>query len=273
MVRPLFKHIGKADGSAHFEDVSAKLEVLPAWLDPGTLMLRDPTVVSLRPPRIPGGMGSSDGELESVPPSVIANDTWDYSFTSEPDVAAAPPPPPPPKAPSIPPPPKRPDTLFDELIPRADEEAVHAIQEAVSNLVNARSAMLRDSEREVIELARVVAERVIARELSIDPRIIQNLVREGLSALSAGDRVHVRLGPFYQDVQDEVAAAVARTGVKALIEIDSSLGAYGCTIETDWGSVDESIEMRLRTMLERLSIIPPAPKSPAAEASNYKSRK
>jgi hypothetical protein len=162
---------------------------------------------------------------------------------------------------TLPPAPKRPDTLFDEVIPRADEEAVSAIREALQGLVATREALMRDTEREVVELARIVAERVIARELSIDPSVVVGLVREGLGALSAQDRVTIRLGPFFEEVREEVNEVVARLGVDAEVVIDPSVGAYGCTIHTEWGRVDESIERRLRTMLERLSILPPKPTS------------
>jgi hypothetical protein len=243
--------------------VNSKLEVmLPAWLDASTLELRDPAVVSLRPPKIPGGLVPEGTALESIPPSYAANDTWDLPTSGAGAQPAAAPVSVAPAAPSVAPVAKRPDTLFDELIPRADEEAVHAIQAAVEKLVAERTDLLRESERGVVELARIIAERVIARELSLDPRIIQGLVREGLSALSASDRVRVRLGPFFQDVKSEVEASVRRTGVQVDVDIDASLGPYGCTIETEWGAVDECIEQRLKIMLERLSVLPAPNHSP-----------
>jgi Flagellar assembly protein FliH len=259
MEKPLFKHVGRSGASGQFEDVGSKLDVLPAWLDASTLKLRDPAVVSLRPPKIPADMPTERDEVESMPPPVPANDTWDMAPNEVPKTEAVKPAAAPPAAPaSIPPPPKRPDTLFDELIPRADEEAVTAIREAVEGLVASRATMLRESEREVVELARIVAERVIARELSIDPRIVQGLVREGLGALSANDRVRVRLGSFFNEVRGDVETAIRRTGLEVTVEMDATLGAYGCIIETQWGAVDESIEQRLRIMLERLSVLPPA---------------
>lgn len=254
----MFKQVNTPDTALKFQEVSSKLDKLPSWIDPGSLQVREPAVVSLRPPRVPGGLDLGSGEPESIPPASAANDSWSFAMPEE----RHPTPPPavvaPPKAPSMPPP-KRPDTLFDELIPRADEEAVKLIGDAVHSLVAARTAMLRDSEKEVVELARVIAERVIARELALDPRIVQGLVREGLSALSAGDQVRVKLGPFFVEVKDEICAVILRTGVQADVEIDPSVGAYGCVIETAWGSVDESVEQRLRAMLERLSVIPAAP--------------
>jgi Flagellar assembly protein FliH len=256
----LFKRVGKPEStSGQFAEVNSKFEaVLPAWLDASTLELREPAVVSLRPPRIPGGLAPEGVALESILPSYAANDTWDFPSAPAAPASVAP------AAPSVAPVAKRPDTLFDELIPRADEEAVHAIQAAVEKLVAERADLLRESELGVVELARIVAERVIARELSLDPRIIQGLVREGLSALSASDRVRVRLGPFFQEVKSEVEAAVRRTGVQVDVDIDASLGLYGCIIETEWGAVDECIEQRLKVMLERLSVFP-APNHPTVK--------
>src|SRR5690606_30667791 len=100
----------------------------------------------------------------------------------------------------IPRPPKAPDTLIDELIPRADEEAAVALTAALEEFASARTCLLAAAEEDLFALAKVIAERVVARELRTDPRIVTQLVREGLSALSAGDACTVRLGRFFSGV-------------------------------------------------------------------------
>jgi hypothetical protein len=286
-----FKKTTRPGDPKKFGDVVAKLEHIPSWMAASKQQSMDASIVSLRPPKLPSGMGPESDDKESVAPSrgsdraastlqeIAANDIeypadWypnmngegpdtgedaeafqSASLTSSVPVASAMPVP----VISLPAPPRRPDTLIDDLIPRADEEAVAAIRDAVQGLLAARETVFAESEREVIELARLVAERVIARELSLDPSVITGLVREGLSALSIKDRVVIRLGSFFDEVCPEVRASVARLGIEAQVEIDPSVGIYGCVIQTEWGQVDESIEQRLRTMLERLSVLPPKP--------------
>ncbi|MEN9581325.1 MAG: hypothetical protein RJA70_4334, partial [Pseudomonadota bacterium] len=120
-----------------------------------------------------------------------------------------------------------------------------------------RQHTLRTTEVEVSRLVKLISERIIARELHMDPRIIGGMVREGLGALAAGDHVTIRVGEFFAEVVPMLEVQVARAGVATTVIVDPALGQYGCRIETEWGVVDESVESRLQAMLESISIAPP----------------
>lgn len=203
----------------------------PSWLTHAKSG-SDAVIVSLRPPRLPTDLGAGFAEPEI---------------------------PRPPPAPRAVPEERRArggktDTVIDELIPRADEEAIVAIRDAVSSLVAQRKAVLEQSEKDMLGLVRVIAERVVARELSSHPSVIRDLVHEGISALASSDAIMIRIGSFFGDVRDEIEAAVRRTGVGVEVVVDPSLGLYGCRVQTQWGSVDESVESRLANVLDSLGI-------------------
>lgn len=230
----MFGSSSKGVSAFAFEDAPRAAANAPSWLS-GARAGNDAVIVSLRPPRLPA----------------------DFDGMAEPEI---------PRAPAVPrrrPEEPRPranksDTVIDELIPRADEEAITAIRDAVAGLVAERKAVLEQSEKDLIGLVRLIAERVLARELSSDPSLVRGLVHEGISALAASDVVTVRIGAFFDEVRDEIEAAVRRTGVGVDVIVDPMLGLYGCRVETQWGSVDESVESRLATVLESLSIPPRA---------------
>jgi flagellar biosynthesis/type III secretory pathway protein FliH len=231
----------KKTSAVAFRGITAKVEPAPAWLQSGS---KRAVVVSLRPPRIPSGLEVwSEPEkpftmapLERVPES-IAEAVVSERAASEP--------------------PRKVDTVIDELIPRADEEAIQAIRSAVAELVEARRTLLQQNEADMVKLVQTIARRVLSRELLMDPSVVQKLVKEGVAALAATDSVTVRIGPFFAEVRDQVEAAVRRTGVQVHVHVDPAVGRYGCRIETQWGSVDESVEGRLGTLLDALSLAPP----------------
>lgn len=276
-----FKRADTSGGRIRFAEVDAAPVDVPEWLT-RVSEGKATTVTSMHPKSIDGQEFEEDEEeLESVPHPVYvpharpANDAHYH-----PPQPPAPPPPVQPQPPiqpavrrepapparqsappvqaasirrsEIPRPPKTPDTLIDELIPRADEEAVTALAGALAELGEQRARFLADAEGDLFALVKVISERVLARELRTDPRIVLQLVREGLSALSAGDACTVRLGRFYSGVVDDVRRAASDVAMDVTVTIDPTLPTYGCVVESQWGRVDESVEGRLRTLLDQL---------------------
>ena len=128
-----------------------------------------------------------------------------------------------------------------------------AIAEGVQRIVDAYEHMAVDVASRAVELATLIARRVVARELHISKDIVVDLVREGLEVLNVRDRVRVHLGHEFAALQNALVAHYSALGTSMDVIIDPSLPAFGCVVETDVGSVDESIESRLAALLDTLS--------------------
>jgi flagellar assembly protein FliH len=133
-----------------------------------------------------------------------------------------------------------------------DPDATHAFEEAVELLVAERSRVLEQTASQLGELATIIARRVIAHEISLNPNIVAGLVNEGLAALGAHDRVLVRMGSAFEAARENLERRLADRGAHAEVRLDSSLSEYGCVVETELGRVDESIESRIATLLQAL---------------------
>lgn len=134
-----------------------------------------------------------------------------------------------------------------------DAETVAAFQAAVGELVQVRAALFEQSANQIAELAVLIAQRVIARELTLDPGLIVGLAREGLEALGAHDRVRVRLGQRFAGVVDELARSLDTAHGRVEISVEDELDEHACFVETEHGNVDESIDARLATLLQALT--------------------
>lgn len=133
-----------------------------------------------------------------------------------------------------------------------DPAATHAFEEAVELLVAERSRVLEQTASQLGELATIIARRVIAHEISLNPQIVAGLVSEGLSALGAHDRVLVRIGSAFDAARVNLEQRLADRGAHAEVRLDETLSEYGCVVETELGRVDESIESRISTLLQAL---------------------
>jgi hypothetical protein len=133
-----------------------------------------------------------------------------------------------------------------------DPEASAAFERAVELLVDERARVLEQTAGQLGELATIIARRVIAHEISLNPAFVAGLVREGLEALGAHDRVLVRVGEGFAIARENLERRLADRGARAEVRLDASLEEYGCVVETELGSVDESIEARIATLLNAL---------------------
>jgi flagellar assembly protein FliH len=151
---------------------------------------------------------------------------------------------------------RRRDTLVEDLVPRAEEEAVLGIRAAIEQFAQERADTLERAEQELVELVRVICRRVVLREVSLSSSVVEALVQEGLSALGRADRVNVRLGPFFADALEHISENLHHRGIQCAVSIDPGVGPHGCVIETELGRVDESVETRLAVLLASLDTVP-----------------
>jgi len=241
---PWFEDPDEMLEAARFRDVSAPKKADLSWARSAS----EPDPGSLRPPRLPslgieGASPDSPAELESVarpsippPPAVQGlktHDSGQHQLDAEP--------------------PRRRDTMVDDIVPRAEEEAFVAIREAVARVEATREQQFAEAESRLVELALLVARRVIARELSVDPGIVVGLVREGIAALGERDRLVVRVGTFFRDTREELQQKLGGAKLRCEVVVDPSLGRSGCVVETDLGRVDESVETRLSNLIDALT--------------------
>lgn len=230
-------------------------------LAPKPESVRPPAGASRPPsqfPPAPRPMSITPQGLASVPPPARPPSQFPPGFSSAQF----------PNAPSVPPIPdlpvpdittpggRRRDTLIEELVPRAEEEAVAAIRVAIAEFAEERARALEQSEKELVELVKVICRRVVLREVSLSSSVVESLVHEGLAALGRSDKVHVKLGPFFSDALEHISENLRNGGIDCTVSIDPAVGEHGCALETTLGRVDESVETRLNVLLQSLDTVP-----------------
>jgi hypothetical protein len=136
---------------------------------------------------------------------------------------------------------------------RALEQRERQLEQSIEELAELRRSIMAETEQQLVELAAAIARRVIGKELALDPEILLGLAAEGLDALAQGDKVKVRVGAVF----DEASIAAFRNRVKARashveVDHDDRLGPGACVVETELGRVDESVELRLASVLAHL---------------------
>jgi hypothetical protein len=153
-----------------------------------------------------------------------------------------------PMAPDEPPPPDP----FEVLGPIV-EEVRAGLAAARTSLEEARRDALRTSERQLVELAIAIAERVVGREVARDRTHVAAWAREGLEALAADDAVKVvvssRVARALKSLEDAFGP-----GVSPEIVVDDRLNDTQCEVRGRWGRVDAGVRARLDAVVAALGL-------------------
>ena len=233
----------EAPRRAKFAQVPAIARRQPSWLPSSQRASSKRESPSLKPPRLPAEfVDAVRQELGEMPQP--------ERRSMRPSEAAVP------RPPSMPPPDAfavvEPGPLTAAAKPSIDPELTHAFEEAVELLIHERQRVFEQTASQLAELAAVIARRVIAREISLHPQLVFDLVREGLDALGKHDRVVIRLGGGFEGQRAALEQRLLDRGSRAEVRVEPQLPEHACLVETELGQVDESVETRLATLLHAL---------------------
>lgn len=106
--------------------------------------------------------------------------------------------------------------------------------------------------RELVQMATLLAEQIVRRELSLDTRVIEGLVEEALSTLYKleGETI-IFLNPADAELVAEFAPESLEGKDWKIVE-DPDLHPGGCQVKTPISFVDASVEKRIETVFASL---------------------
>jgi flagellar assembly protein FliH len=130
-----------------------------------------------------------------------------------------------------------------------------------SSLFLSAQAQLADAEqvmaRGILELACELARQVLRHELSVNPNVLQPVVRESLGLLIADSKsALIRLNPLDMDVLEDVLRAEF-TGLSLTLLADASVQRGGCLVESAGAVVDGTLEKRWLRAIANLGLDSP----------------
>jgi type III secretion system HrpE/YscL family protein len=129
-----------------------------------------------------------------------------------------------------------------------------AVVEHVAAAEEARAAARQSAERDMLDLAFGLAERIVGRALDRDPALFGDLVAEKLERVRSSGRITVRVHPDDEArLRQERGRLVSHIDdVPLHFEADPSLNRGDCILETDRGRLDARIETQLDEMRQAL---------------------
>jgi flagellar biosynthesis/type III secretory pathway protein FliH len=134
----------------------------------------------------------------------------------------------------------------------AAEEAigrsVRRLAAMVENVHEAHATFFRGAERQVVDLALQIAQKVIEREVENIPDLAVNVIRAALEEMDARTAVRVRVSPDDEELLRRRWPQVVPPGNGAdriELQSDERVQPGGAIIETTHGQVDAQLETKL----------------------------
>ena len=121
---------------------------------------------------------------------------------------------------------------------------------AFEELSRLQAKIRHDSEKEIVELALAVAEKVVRKELSSAREAVADVVREAIKKVEHQQDILIRVNPADMQFLDPSRLPSAdpsgqSNSIRFRIEADDNISSGGCYIETEGGDVDARLETQL----------------------------
>ncbi|MBC8316405.1 MAG: hypothetical protein H8E41_00770 [Desulfobulbaceae bacterium] len=125
------------------------------------------------------------------------------------------------------------------------EERIGLAVSLVSDLEKERGRIREIYENEMLTLSKIMVERLVHHEVSMNPLVIQASLKKALGYVVENSRVKVRL--HHDDFQLLKQAALKDpsllpANVRVELVEDAAISQGGCLLETDFGEIDATYE-------------------------------
>ena len=138
------------------------------------------------------------------------------------------------------------------------QRTAEQLAQSVKQLAEVRPRLCKEAEADLLRLGMAIAQRVLHRQLNIDPTALEALVKVSLERLGRQEQLRVRV---CQSLADPVRAILAKISSRPIeVAADANLETGSLIFETSRGQLDASIHSQLdeieRGLIDRLDSRP-----------------
>ncbi len=143
----------------------------------------------------------------------------------------------------------------EAAVERQWQQVLPALHEAVEELRQLKIRWMQQWENNAVKLAVAIAERIVRRQLQLQPEICEQWIREALELAAGSHRVKLQLNPAdfeaLAECRQALAAEFENLAPTDIVPHDE-VQAGGCRVVTEFGEIDHQLETQLARIQEEL---------------------
>jgi len=132
------------------------------------------------------------------------------------------------------------------------QEKIRSINTFLKNLEKESKELILNMDKEVLNLALNIAQKLILKEIKRDPEISLRLIKEALNYIAEGTELNIKVNPEEYKFLEENLLKYIPPSQKIKLIPDESISKGGIFIETSLGVIDATFEKRWKKLLEIL---------------------
>jgi flagellar assembly protein FliH len=133
------------------------------------------------------------------------------------------------------------------------EAMLRRLAETIQELADVRRSMIRQTERQLVQLALAIARRVLRREVALDSDLTLTMARVALERLGDSTAVTIRLNPDDFEATCRQREALL-AGSHVTVVPDTSVSRGGCLVQSDFGYVDAGVDAQFQELARALLV-------------------
>ncbi|MEK3734568.1 MULTISPECIES: FliH/SctL family protein [Paenibacillus] len=135
------------------------------------------------------------------------------------------------------------------------DKATHEAQELLQQAYRAKEELIQEAEPFLVELSCAIAEKVIERQLTVEPELMVELIRKNLSRKREKGVISLCVAPehfeFIYAAREELGLVIDSQAELQILP-DATVQDRGCVIRSSFGSVDARIDTQLEEIKKEL---------------------
>jgi flagellar biosynthesis/type III secretory pathway protein FliH len=148
------------------------------------------------------------------------------------------------------------ERITEDKVSKQMSTLLPALRQTVESVAQAKQAWLNHWEKSAVHVACAIAGRVIRREVSNEPAITVQLIREALELAAGSSEIRLKLHPNdFNSLGGQVkrlSEQFSKIGSVAVVS-DPEITLGSCRVDTRFGTVDQQFESQLTRIEEELT--------------------
>lgn len=137
---------------------------------------------------------------------------------------------------------------------KAKKQLKH-LDSLITEIENLRHEIIKNQERQILDVAFAVAEKIILAQAQVDPDLVRRTLLKAFELTSTKNKIGLRVNPKDFELVEQIKPELFERfkDLKALtITSDPGVTRGGCLLESEQGEVDAGIETQLEKVYQDL---------------------